>query len=132
MTYVLPILLATLTAEQGALLIIENPEAHLHPKGQLKIGELLALSSLAGVQVVIETHSDHLLNGIRLAVHGGRLPPESVGVHFFEREDSDDFFRSRITSPRLDRTGRLDQWPEGFFDESEKALRQLLRPPSGS
>src|SRR5438046_1441121 len=67
-TYALPIVVSILSARPGSLVIIENPEAHLHPRGQVRMGELLSLASTAGIQVLIETHSDHVLNGIRLAV----------------------------------------------------------------
>ncbi|WP_180834594.1 AAA family ATPase, partial [Vibrio parahaemolyticus] len=64
---VLPIVLALLVTKPGGLVIIENPEAHLHPKGQSYLGRLIQRTAEAGVQVIIETHSDHLLNGIRVA-----------------------------------------------------------------
>ena len=67
-TYSLPIVVACLAAPKGALLLLENPEAHLHPRGQAALGKLLAQCVLDDVQIIVETHSDHLLNGIRIAV----------------------------------------------------------------
>lgn len=126
-TYTLPILVAVLAAEPGALLLIENPEAHLHPKGQVAMGSFLALAAKAGVQLLIETHSDHVLNGIRLVVHGGKLPPEAVRIHFFQRSD----VGHEVISPVLDRAGRIDLWPNDFFDQWDKSLETLLLPPAG-
>jgi predicted ATPase len=133
LTYTLPILVAILSAQPGTLLLIENPEAHLHPQGQTQIGHLMALAANYGVQVVVETHSDHVLNGIRVAVHGGLLPPEDVKLHFFslqeyEQEPQSYILRCHVTSPRIDRDGRIDHWPDGFFNEWDKNLRTLLRP----
>ncbi len=130
LTYTLPILVAILSAKPGALVIIENPEAHLHPRGQARMGELLALAAAAGVQVILETHSDHVLNGVRVAVHDGKLAPERVRIHFFERTDQTDRAIHEITSPQMDRDGRIDRWPAGFFDEWDAALDQLLTPGS--
>ena len=127
-SYTLPIIVAVLASPPGTLIIIENPEAHLHPKGQAKMGELLALAASCGVQVVIETHSDHVLNGIRLAVHGGKLNPDDVQLHYFERKEKDGQAYTEVVSPRIDRRGRIDQWPEGFFDEWDKSLEALLGP----
>lgn len=129
-TYILPVVLRILSAPPGSLVLLENPEAHLHPKGQTKMGELLGLASKGGVQLLIETHSDHLLNGVRLAVHAGQLEPDNVGLLFFQRVQDGGGLTTRISSPKMDRAGRLDSWPDGFFDESEKTLRQLLVPPS--
>lgn len=127
-TYTLPIIVATLSSIRGTLLLIENPEAHLHPKGQAKMGELLALASSCGVQVVIETHSDHVLNGIRLAVHGGRLDPKDIQLYFFQRQEKEGQTCTEVVSPRIDSNGRIDQWPENFFDEWDKSLEALLAP----
>jgi predicted ATPase len=124
--YALPIIVAALSSAPGALLLIENPEAHLHPRGQVRVGELLALAASCGIQVVIETHSDHVLNGIRLAVHGGKLSADDVQLHYFQRNLQNG--QSLVTSPHIDRNGRIDQWPDGFFDEWDKSLETLLMP----
>ncbi|GAB4303522.1 MAG: DUF3696 domain-containing protein [Oscillatoriaceae cyanobacterium] len=124
-SYTLPIIVAVLGSAPGTLILIENPEAHLHPRGQAKMGELLALAASCGMQVIIETHSDHVLNGIRLAVHGGKLAPQDVQLHFFSKQYQQ---ATEVVSPRIDRNGRIDQWPDGFFDEWDKSLEVLLEP----
>jgi predicted ATPase len=126
-TYTLPVIVAILSAKPGALILLENPEAHLHPQGQARMGELMARAASIGMQIVVETHSDHILNGIRLSVHRGRLKPQDVDLHFFlPDQNSTD---SLLVSPKIDRNGRLDQWPNGFFDEWDKSLDELLEPP---
>lgn len=125
-TYTLPIIAAVLASSAGTLILVENPEAHLHPKGQSKMGELLALAASCDVQVVIETHSDHLLNGIRRAVHGNKLDPKDVQLHYFYREEGNEQPVTRVVSPHMDADGRIDKWPEGFFDQAEKDLLELL------
>lgn len=125
LTYVLPIIVAVLSAEQDSLLLVENPEAHLHPKGQVQIGRLLALAAMAGVQVIVETHSDHVLNGIRLAVCRNEIKPSDIQLHFFERSPKNKL-DTHVLSPEILETGRLSFWPEGFFDEFDKALAELV------
>ena len=119
LTQVLPIVVAALSASEGGVMLIENPEVHLHPAGQARIGQFLADVARAGVQVLVETHSDHVLNGIRRAVKTGRLTPEQVAIHFFRpRSDAG----AQVHSPILDATGNIDVWPEGFFDQFDKDL----------
>ena len=119
LTQVLPIVVAALSASAGGVMLIENPEVHLHPAGQAQIGQFLADVARAGVQVLVETHSDHVLNGIRRAVKTGRLAPEQVAIHFF-RPRSDD--GAQVHSPILDEAGNIDVWPEGFFDQFDKDM----------
>lgn len=123
LTHALPVITACLGAKPGSLIVIENPEAQLHPKGQVAIGRLLALTAAGDVQVIVETHSDHVLNGIRLAVKDGGLPPADTRLHFFHRVPGD---QSRFESPKITSEGRLTHWPSGFFDQWEKSLDQLL------
>ena len=127
-SYTLPIIVAILASEPGSLILLENPEAHLHPKGQAKMGELFALAASCGVQIVVETHSDHILNGIRLAVHGGKLDPNDVQLHYFQRKETRGESKTEVISPRMDRNGRIDNWPDGFFDEWKKNLAKLIQP----
>ena len=75
LTYAFPIIVALLAAEPGDVLVIDSPEAHLHPQAQSQMGRLLARVAAAGVQILVETHSDHVLNGLRLAVREQLLPP---------------------------------------------------------
>ena len=125
LSYTLPVLLALL-AEPGTLCLIENPEAHLHPRGQTKLAELAIRSSMAGVQVIVETHSDHFMDGIRIAVRNGLVPPGKVVFHYFDRADG----KTIVSSPQIDADGRLSEWPSGFFDQHEENLAKLLSPPS--
>lgn len=107
----------------GAFLILENPEAHLHPRGQTSLGILAAMASFAGVQVLIETHSDHVLDGIRLAVKlKANVSAENIRLYFFTKK-SDDSTQAEQVVLRPD--GKLDKWPEGFFDQHSKNLRAL-------
>jgi predicted ATPase len=128
-SYTLPVLVAVLAAAPGSLVLLENPEAHLHPRGQARMGEFLALAASAGVQIVVETHSDHVLNGIRLAVHGRKLASEAACLHFFSRVEADGRMRRQVISPRVDRRGRIEPWPQDFFDEWDKSLEALLSEP---
>ena len=125
LSYVLPVVLALLS-EPGTLCLIENPESHLHPRGQAKLAELAARASKAGVQVFVETHSDHFMDGVRIAVRDGIINPEHAAFHYFEREGT----RTIVTSPQIDTDGRLSQWPTGFFDQHEENLVKLLAPRS--
>ncbi len=117
LTQSLPIVVAALSAGKGEILLIENPEVHLHPAGQAMMGEFMANAARAGVQVVVETHSDHVLNGVRRAVKAGRMSAEQVAVHFFRPRSEKG---PQVVSPILDDTGNIDNWPEGFFDQFDK------------
>jgi len=125
-TYTLPVLVALLSSPPNSLVILENPEAHLHPKGQFQIGELIARAAMCGVQIVVETHSDHILNGIRVAVHDGILSPENTKLYYLGRNEKHDQMQVEVTTLKIDKNGRIDRWPEGFFDEWEKGLEKLL------
>jgi predicted ATPase len=127
-TYVLPVLVALLSATPGCIILVENPEAHLHPRGQVRLGELLARAGSVGIQVIVETHSDHILNGVRLAVHSGIIKPEFVTLHYFSRVEEMGRIHSNVESPAIDKDGRIDRWPDGFFDEWDKSLERLLVP----
>ena len=122
-TQVLPIVVASLFAASGGLLLVENPEVHLHPAGQATMGEFLAEVAASGVQVVLETHSDHVLNGVRRAVKRGVLQADAAALHFFRsREDAMRDGDAQVQSPQLANDGSIDHWPEGFFDQFDSDM----------
>ena len=123
-TYALPVITALVASKPGDLVIIENPESHLHPAGQAAVGRLCALTAAAGVQVIIETHSDHVLNAVRVAVRQQQIQPSQTSIWFFERPSFE--HRTEYLSPHLDEWGRLDTRPQGFFDEFDIQLDKLL------
>jgi len=126
--YTLPVVVAALVAPKGSLLVVENPEAHLHPRSQSIMGRFLARAAAAGVQVVVETHSDHVLNGIRVAVREGawgqKLAADDVAIQYFLAADSEG--PHRVRSPKVYPNGGIRPWPKGFFDQYESDLRKLL------
>lgn len=122
LSYALPVILALLKASEGGLVILENPEAHLHPAGQSKIGELVARAVAGGVQVVLETHSDHVLNGIRLSVKHELLSPEQIALYYLCADKGKNYYEH----PELKPDGRLTFWPVGFFDEWDKAIDEMF------
>jgi predicted ATPase len=122
LTQILPIVIAALSAPREGILLIENPEVHLHPAGQAQVGQFLADVARAGVQVILETHSDHVLNGIRRSVKGGRLTAEQVAIHFFRSRCAG---AAQVLSPILDSSGNIDTWPDGFFDQFDKDMNHF-------
>ncbi|KAF0213618.1 MAG: hypothetical protein FD139_2152 [Methylocystaceae bacterium] len=124
LSYVLPIIVALLGTAPGGLILIENPEAHIHPKGQTKLGELCVRAAAAGIQVVVETHSDHVMDGARIAVREKILNSDRVVFHYFDRGLGE----TSVLTPVLDNAGRLSEWPPGFFDQHRRNTSRLVKP----
>jgi predicted ATPase len=76
----------------------------------------------------VESHSDHVLNAVRLAVRNKLLKSSDVAIHYFTHGGPDSA-HTTVETPELDEEGRIKQWPQGFFDESDKALEALILPP---
>jgi len=123
LTYALPVITAILSAKKGALLLIENPEAHLHPRGQSKLSELIALAAQNGIQVIVETHSDHIFNGIRKAAAANIIEREKTGIYFFELDEKN---TSTVTAIQLSDKGRVLNYKKGLFDQFDDDLDVLL------
>ncbi|MDK9781563.1 DUF3696 domain-containing protein [Vibrio sp. B172a] len=123
LSYALPVVLSLVMARPGGLVIIENPEAHLHPRGQSYLGRLIALTALAGVQVILETHSDHIINGIRVATRlDERFPDELARIFFVTAGDGE----SKVEELSVSEDGELPHWPVGFFDQQALDVRSIM------
>lgn len=88
-SYSLPIIVTGLIAKPGEILIVENPEAHLHPYAQSILAKFLSLVSASGVQVLVETHSEHILNGFRIAVKNSIVSSKETNVLYFDNKNDE-------------------------------------------
>lgn len=121
-SYILSIVVTALIAKEGDIVIVENPEAHLHPEAQTRLTFMLAKLGARGVQVFIETHSEHVINGIRLAAlkEEYALDNEDVRIFFFDK----DFQKKDLI---IEKNGKILNWPERFFDQYQKELSEIIR-----
>ncbi len=120
---VLPILVALIAAQEGQIVYVEQPELHLHPKAQVVMAELLADAAKRGVRVIVETHSSLLLLTVQTLVAEGKLTPEQVGLHWFERDAKG---ATKVTLADVDENGAYGDWPEDFGDVELTAQRLYL------
>ncbi len=125
-SYALHVVTALLTARPGQLIIIENPESHIHPRGQAEMGKLIARLAQNDVQIIVETHSDHILNGIRVGVKEQKLDKERAIVFYFEKVVETTEQYSKITNIKIDENGELSEYPAGLLDEWSNQLLKLL------
>ena len=129
-SYTLPVVVALLSAKPGALIIIENPEAHLHPAGQAELARLITMVASTGVQVVVETHSDHIISGIQLACKANTenaacgISKDDVSMYYLYNQTDRSLKIDRV---KILGNGRLDYQPKGFFDQMEMDMFELLR-----
>lgn len=124
-TYALPILVSGLVVPEGGMLIVENPEAHLHAKAQSNMGYFLARMAAAGVRVIIETHSEHIVNGIRRMIVEGQteMSADDMTIYFFQDKDGN----KKIMDIGMDGKGNLSAFPEDFFDQVRQDTLAILR-----
>lgn len=133
LTYSLPVITALLAASKGDIVIIENPESDLHPQAQSKLGELIARCANSGVQVIIETHSDHILNGIRVAISSkpSIISNDKVAIFYFHKEIKSS--NTIVENIKVDEKGRMPikelkaNGIKGFFDQFDKDYLKILK-----
>lgn len=129
-SYSLSVVTALLSARPGALIMVENPEAHLHPDGQAKLAELMCLVAQRGVQVIAETHSDHIINGVlvnckRFEKEGRGIDRENVSIYYFS--DQDENHAVMYEQIQVLPGGQIDYQPKGFFDRIVYDRGYLIR-----
>lgn len=122
-SYIAEIIIAALSCKEGDLLIVENPEIHLHPAGQTEFVTFLAFLAQKGIQIILETHSDHIYNGVRKCVHKDYVYKENVAIYFFDRK------KNGCSDPiqiQLDDEGKVINPKDGLFDQTKKDLDVIL------
>lgn len=122
-SYTLPIVIACLicASQKNNIIIVENPEAHLHPAAQTRLGEFLAIVSSSGTQVIVETHSEHIIDGVRIKMTELKNT-ESCLINFFSVAND----LINVEEITINEFGELSSWPKGFFDQKELDLERLF------
>jgi predicted ATPase len=123
-SYDLPIITALLAASPGDLIIIENPEAHIHPSGQAKLMELICKASHAGVQIIIETHSDHIINGALVCCHKNFISNEKIRIYYFDRDEK--LHATKVSNLIVEKGGQISHPPKGFFDQIDVDMQSIM------
>ncbi|MCW5822208.1 MAG: DUF3696 domain-containing protein [Cyanobacteria bacterium TGS_CYA1] len=122
---VLPILVLSLLAEPGSTLIFEQPELHLNPRVQTRLADFFVSLNLLGKQCIVETHSEYIINRLRYraVLSEGKEVAENVIIYFVEKQGG----HSRYSPIKINKYGVIDNWPKGFFDESEETSASILK-----
>lgn len=122
-SYSLPVVVALLTATPGSIVILENPESHLHPRGQAELAFLMAEVAQSGVQVICESHSDHIINKVRVAIREDKLDADKTAVVYFSKNDKQE---TEVDEIALAKNGSLEFFPEGLLDEWGLLMERLI------
>lgn len=131
-SYMVSVLVTCLLANENDLVIIENPEIHLHPKAQSVLSDFFVFVAKAGVQLIIETHSDHIFNGVRKSVNKfsknkelfNSLNKELAKIHFFIMNDKT--LQSEHTEIILNDLGGITNYQKLLFDQFDDDLDEFL------
>jgi predicted ATPase len=125
LSYIISILISSLSSEANELIIIENPEIHLHPRAQSRLTEFLAFTAENGIKYIIETHSDHIFNGIRKSISKNQISLKNVSVHYLRIDEEK--LNSISTKIEFNVKGDVLNHQNGLFDQFDDDLDTLLR-----
>lgn len=123
-SYIATVIIATLAASDKDVVIIENPELHLHPKAQADITDFFCFVAKTNTQIFIESHSDHIFNGLRRNIAKGGAKPEDVQINYFQSKSNG---ITEVHSVVIDVHGDLSEFPEGMFDQFDNDLDEIIR-----
>ena len=122
--YLISMIIACLSAKVDDIIVIENPEIHLHPKAQSRLGEFFSFVASKGVQVIIETHNDHIINRVCYEEYKKKLGTEDV-VIFYKSDILTPFEKIEIKEGQFIDTLGNNQFPEGFFDATLQEIFEI-------
>lgn len=122
-SYLATVIIAALSCTKESILIVENPEIHLHPKAQSRFVELFTFLASKGLQIIIETHSDHIINGIRKEIKKDKIALDDTNIYFIKKDARDIAVPVKM---QLNKSGTITNQEKGFFDQFDDDLDILL------
>lgn len=126
-SYALRILIIGLNCKKGDIFIVENPEIHLHPKAISNMAKFFTFLAKNGVQVILETHSEHIINSACYEVCKKNFDSSDI-VIYYKADQNSDFEKINVgnSGKFVDDNGNLRKYPSGFFDANSAELWELL------
>jgi predicted ATPase len=122
---VVPVILTCLLSRPGSVVLLEQPELHLHPAMQQRLGDFLLALARTGRQLVVETHSEYLVTRLRrrIAEDPGDDTARMISIFNVSKDTNG---RTHCSNIGVDRSGSFERWPEGFFDQASGDAERLL------
>jgi len=119
----LPILVQGIYAKDNSVLLIEQPEIHLHPRVQAMLADFFIDIAKQGKQLIVETHSEHLLLRLQRRIAEGKFSSNDLAIYFFETTEKG----THISKVNVTEEGIIEKWPKGFFEEDIEESYRLLK-----
>lgn len=120
-SYILPIIVTCLIGREGSFVLIDTPEAHLHPTAQTALGEFIARMSMTGLRIVVETHSEHVIDGMKLYANEFKENRGRISINFLSSTEDGAI---EVKTINFTEDFKYDAYPRGFMDQS---VRDFLR-----
>lgn len=122
-SYLISVLIMCLTSAEGDVLVIENPEIHLHPSAQAKVCQFFDFIARANRQLFIETHSDHIFNGFRAGMTTGDMNAEDINIQFIKLNEE---HVTEATKVQIGRMGRIENQQKDLFDQFDLDMNRMI------
>jgi predicted ATPase len=122
---VLPLIVLLHFVPEGSVILCEDPEAHLHPMAQAVLADLLVeVAHSRKLQVLVETHSEHLFRRLQYLMAAGTVRSDACGLYYVERAEA---AGSKLVQMQADEFGRIREWPENVFGDALGELERQTR-----
>ena len=123
----LPVIVMCLMAKEGSVIMLEQPELHLHPALQQRLGDFLLACASSGRQLIVETHSEYLVSRLRRRI--ADAPDDSLipFVRILFAEKDDDSGTTTFNPVVTNEYGGIERWPKGFFDQATSEAQEILK-----
>ncbi|MGX3097345.1 AAA family ATPase [Helicobacter sp. 23-1046] len=126
-SYLTKILILGLSLKEGDILIVENPEVHLHPKAISNFAEFFMFLAKGGIQVILETHSEHIINKMRYFVFDKQISKDDIQIYYREKFDKPfDSIRINDRGKYINESNEIIEFPAGFFDSDLDELLEMM------
>ncbi len=111
---VLPVLVLLYYVPEGSIVLMEQPEIHLHPSVQSGLGDvMLEVAKTRDVQIVVESHSEHLLRRFQRRVAEEKIPSSDLRLYFVHTNHGE----AELSNLQLNEWGEIENWPDEFFGD---------------